>query len=45
MAPGFTSERFEAGERSALCDQWPAAAALIRLLTNDHFERDMPAGY
>lgn len=45
MAPGFTSERFEAGERSELCSQFPEAASLITRLTNEHFERDMPAGY
>jgi len=45
MAPGFRSEAFEAGERSALCTQWPKATALITQLTSEHFERDMPAGY
>ncbi len=45
MAPGFTSEMFEAGERGALCTGWPEATAMITRLTSDHFERDMPAGY
>lgn len=45
LAPGFTSEMFEAGERGALCEGWPEATAMITRLTNDRFERDMPAGY
>jgi hypothetical protein len=45
MVPGFTSEMFEAGERGALCAQWPDASALIVRLTSDHFEREMPSGY
>lgn len=45
VTPGFTSEIFEAGERSSLCAGWPAAKDLIVKLTSDHFQRDMPAGY
>jgi predicted cupin superfamily sugar epimerase len=45
MAPGFTSEMFEAGERGALCAGWPAATEMITALTSDHFVRDMPSGY
>jgi hypothetical protein len=45
MAPGFTSETFEAGERGALCTGWPDATAMITRLTSERFERDMPAGY
>ena len=45
MAPGFTSEMFEAGERTALCAQWPEAAEMIAALTSEHFEREMPTGY
>ena len=45
MAPGFTSEMFEAGERASLCAQWPQAAEMITALTSEQFERDMPTGY
>lgn len=45
MAPGFTSERFEGGDRTELCSGWPAVSALITTLTHDTTERTMPEGY
>ncbi len=45
LAPGFTSEMFEAGERGVLCSGWPDASTMITRLTTEQFERDMPAGY
>jgi len=45
MTPGFTSERFEAGDRTELCAGWPAASAMITTLTHDETVRKMPEGY
>lgn len=45
MTPGFTSERFEGGDRSELCKGWPAASAMITTLTHDETVRNMPEGY
>ena len=45
MAPGFTSKRFEGGDRTELCAGWPDATALITALTHDKTERTMPEGY
>ncbi len=45
MAPGFTSECFEGGDRTELCAKWPDAIAMITALTHDETVRDMPKGY
>jgi predicted cupin superfamily sugar epimerase len=45
MTPGFTSERFEGGDRTELCAKWPAASTMITALTHDETVRDMPKGY
>ncbi len=45
MAPGFTSERFEAGDRKELCGGWPAACEMITALTHEVTVRNMPEGY
>ena len=36
MAPGFTNEDYEGGEREALCAQYPHEARRIRLLTRQN---------
>ena len=45
MTPGFTSERFEGGDRTELCAKWPDASAMITALTHDETVRNMPEGY
>jgi len=45
MTPGFTSERFEGGDRTELCKKWPDATTMITALTHDETVRDMPEGY
>ena len=45
MTPGFTSERFEGGDRAELCNAWPDACAMITALTHDETVRIMPEGY